>query len=149
MTDAEKKTKLRLEIWSKQERLCALCGKPGGFSQMVLDHDHGTGKIRGVCHRMCNSLEGGIINALKRYGGGNQYMIAQVVNYWVTHDPNLPYMPGHIWPETRKIRRLKKDLKDGKKEGSTMRESTKTKKRKQIKDLELVIKLKYYPEELI
>ena len=43
-----------------QEYGCAICGtdKPGGMGRFHVDHDHKTGRVRGLlCHR-CNSILG-------------------------------------------------------------------------------------------
>ena len=42
---------------SKQNGLCALCGKPptsGRWKKLVVDHDHQSGKIRGLLCNPCN-----------------------------------------------------------------------------------------------
>ena len=51
---------LRKEFFEKQNRTCPICLKPlDGFIHKihsVLDHDHETGKIRGLVHCKCNLL---------------------------------------------------------------------------------------------
>lgn len=39
-----------------QGGLCAICKKPGilGYQQMVVDHDHATGKVRAILCQLCN-----------------------------------------------------------------------------------------------
>jgi hypothetical protein len=39
-----------------QKGLCAMCGKPptGGHKKLYVDHDHKTGKIRGLLCSSCN-----------------------------------------------------------------------------------------------
>lgn len=51
-------------LFEAQEGVCAICGKPetrkqkGVLKRLSVDHDHETGKVRGlVCHR-CNTLLG-------------------------------------------------------------------------------------------
>jgi hypothetical protein len=43
-----------------------LCKLP--LLKPVLDHDHGTGAVRGVLHNGCNAVLGKIENSYKRYG---------------------------------------------------------------------------------
>ncbi len=40
---------------SMQDGLCPVCDQPGPD---CVDHDHATGRIRGVLHRLCNSALG-------------------------------------------------------------------------------------------
>jgi hypothetical protein len=53
-----------LEILDKQNNLCAICSKPFGAivglgaDCAVVDHDHYTGKVRGIIHSNCNQLIG-------------------------------------------------------------------------------------------
>lgn len=42
-------------IYSVAGGLCAICGSPRGVRNHALDHDHKTGKIRGVLCGRCNS----------------------------------------------------------------------------------------------
>lgn len=55
-----------------QGGLCAACGRAFGSAhgdRPVVDHDHGTGKIRGVAHRSCNSAIGHLgdtVDALRK-----------------------------------------------------------------------------------
>jgi hypothetical protein len=47
---------------------CDLCKEPLSLEDSVGDHNHQTGQMRGILHRRCNSLEGVITRALKRFG---------------------------------------------------------------------------------
>lgn len=63
------KERARLAI--EQGGRCCICqGKLGTKAPLdpVLDHDHGTGAVRGVIHRGCNSLLGKVENNAGRYG---------------------------------------------------------------------------------
>lgn len=37
---------------------CGACSVPLSHAQMCVDHDHTTGRLRGVLCRFCNALEG-------------------------------------------------------------------------------------------
>ena len=48
--------------FEKQNGLCAMCGKPPDPTdlqkRLVVDHDHKTGKFRGLIHGRCNAVLG-------------------------------------------------------------------------------------------
>jgi hypothetical protein len=57
-------------LLAKQGGRCALCGS--GFFSLCLDHDHVTGKVRGLLCRVCNRRLGDLedpafIEAARRY----------------------------------------------------------------------------------
>lgn len=65
-----------LKILKEQGGVCALTKRPidpntprGSASSMVLDHDHITGRIRGVLSRGANGAEGKVYNAVARWAG--------------------------------------------------------------------------------
>ncbi|WPJ49103.1 hypothetical protein RCIP0014_00037 [Klebsiella phage RCIP0014] len=65
-----------LKILKEQGGVCALTKRPidtaaarGSASSMVLDHDHLTGRIRGVLSRGANGAEGKVYNAVARWAG--------------------------------------------------------------------------------
>lgn len=53
------------ELVKRQGEVCAICGKPetvkiapsqgGGISRLSIDHDHNTGKVRGLLCHNCNN----------------------------------------------------------------------------------------------
>jgi len=55
-----------LEIWNNQNGVCAICGQPetktvkGTLSMLSVDHNHKTGKIRGLLCFKCNTTLGRI-----------------------------------------------------------------------------------------
>lgn len=57
----------------KQHGVCALCGQPetrqqyGVLDPLAVDHDHKTGKIRGLLCRKCNLALGVFEEAFERY----------------------------------------------------------------------------------
>lgn len=59
----------RTATLAEQDGNCAVCGMPiTAGDPAVGDHDHGSGKMRGVLHRSCNSMLGKLENARARYG---------------------------------------------------------------------------------
>lgn len=60
-------------LLTQQHGLCPLCRTTIDHmnpKDMVVDHDHKTGEIRGVLHRSCNAGEGKIMGAVARWGVG-------------------------------------------------------------------------------
>lgn len=53
-----------MDLYEKQQGLCALCGQPeklkqqGKITALCIDHDHQTGKVRGLLCRVCNRWVG-------------------------------------------------------------------------------------------
>ena len=56
--------------WTKQNGLCAFCGEPMVYESQDthLDHDHVTGRKRGIVHAQCNQQIAGVENAIKSIG---------------------------------------------------------------------------------
>ena len=97
-----------LELAS-QGGLCALCGEPIETGKAVLDHDHKTGRIRGVLHRGCNALEGTITNALPRNLLTPARLAGIFANWERYHStPKDVLHPLHRTPEERKARTKKR-----------------------------------------
>lgn len=51
LTDAE-----YIEMWQAQDGKCKLCGKDIGEKYLDVDHDHHTGRVRGLLCRGCNLM---------------------------------------------------------------------------------------------
>ena len=92
-----------------QGGLCALCGDTIEAGKAVLDHDHKSGRIRGVLHRGCNALEGNITNALPRNLITPQRLQAIFENWACYHNtPKDLLHPSHRTAEERKARAKKR-----------------------------------------
>lgn len=55
--------------WTRQHGLCAFCGLPlSDDSTTHLDHNHETGRKRGLVHARCNQMISGIEDAVRLVG---------------------------------------------------------------------------------
>ena len=101
----------RERMWQEQNGNCAMCHQPLPITEAVLDHNHVSGAVRGVCHRSCNSLEGKIVNAVKRFGVKDlSAFLKGLVDYHQLHETDqtgLMYCT-HKTPEEKKIAATKK-----------------------------------------
>lgn len=84
---------VRSRLAAEQGNRCAICSGPFSASppyDPVLDHDHATGAIRGVCHRGCNSGLGVVENGAKRFGFGARLIqfCMGLGNYLRKHEEN-------------------------------------------------------------
>jgi hypothetical protein len=50
------------KMFEKQNGLCAICGRPQNSKTLAVDHNHNTGKIRGLLCSSCNTALGYIEN---------------------------------------------------------------------------------------
>lgn len=44
------------QMLEDQGGVCALCGEPPRRENLSVDHDHATGRIRGLVHKHCNNV---------------------------------------------------------------------------------------------
>lgn len=98
----------RLKV--NQSGLCAVCRKPIDSSvkgEMVVDHDHVTGEIRGILHRSCNSALGKVDHAVRCWGSkGGTYAdikewLRNMLDYYDQPGCGMIY-PHHLTPEEKK-----------------------------------------------
>lgn len=103
-------------LLKEQGGLCPLCRKPIDLHEKgegVLDHDHDTGRIRGVLHRSCNAAEGKISNAAARWGAKSA-KYADIVPYlenlvaYLKATPKPVIYPMHKTVDERKEAQLKR-----------------------------------------
>ena len=100
---------VRQDILDQQQGRCALCAQVIEPGKAVLDHDHNTGRIRGVLHRGCNALEGIITNSLPR-NLITPARLAVIFQNWTQYHENQRDIlhPTHKTPEERKIKAQKR-----------------------------------------
>lgn len=100
-------------LHKEQGGLCAICGKELDMKikgEGVLDHDHDTGRIRGVVHRSCNAAEGKVANAAGQWGAkSTQYsdiiaFIRRLLDYWDAPQKRYIYPYHKTEDEKRQIR---------------------------------------------
>lgn len=105
---------IKRELIKKQKGLCPICGKSllGVVPRnVVVDHDHKTGIIRGALHRGCNGVEGKVMKFLNTWGkckdlSGCVKTLERLIQYWKLH--RLP-QTNWIYP-AYKTESEKKDL---------------------------------------
>jgi hypothetical protein len=72
---------LTVEEWKsrceRQKNLCAICGKAFVDGDIVVDHCHATGKIRGLLFRRCNAGLGNFDDQAELLLKAHQYLIGQ------------------------------------------------------------------------
>lgn len=130
---------VRAKMYKQQKGICLLCKKPMKPSEAVLDHDHGTGYVRGVLHTSCNGAEGRIASAIYRSRSDKlpENLVDFVKNlavYWEKDYSSNVVHPKHLIPEEKELKRMKKYQKGLKTEAG------KAKKQLEIDALQLKIK---------
>lgn len=91
-----------------QQNKCALCGEDLTTEEAVLDHDHKTGRIRGVIHRSCNALLGKIENNYRRCGLNNLGAFIQGTMHYIGKEQAEVFHPSYRTAEEKRVRRNKK-----------------------------------------
>lgn len=99
----------KARILAKQNGKCALCQNERLLSEVVLDHCHTTGRVRGVLCTTCNGMEGKIANAAMRstYGGRKHTpvdFVLAVVAYWEREPYPVLYSGVRTKEEKRELR---------------------------------------------
>lgn len=74
----------------KQGRVCGICGKPKKTKRLAVDHNHRTGKVRGLLCMMCNRKILGVMEKLR-------VCPIWVVKYLMEYDPDNPLNRGEGW----------------------------------------------------
>jgi len=99
-----------------QGDLCALCGLPFTRSDYpVLDHDHITGRIRGVLHNTCNSTEGKVrLQARRGHKGVSEYDYLIALGKYLEHhrEPKIDLIHPEHKTDEEKAQAKKDYMKD-------------------------------------
>lgn len=103
-------------ILKRQGNECPICGLPLGARTRktpALDHDHGTGYLRGVLCLNCNGIEGKIHNLTRRIGTHTDKfaVLENLLKYWRTHaEPQWGgvFHHTHKTAEEKRLERAKK-----------------------------------------
>jgi hypothetical protein len=73
-----------------QKGLCAICRHPPkNDKRFAVDHNHSSGKVRGLLCSVCN---GRILGRLERFK--NRASLKQITNYLLQYDPENPLLKG-------------------------------------------------------
>lgn len=103
---------LREEYLRIQSNLCALCKDALDLSEAVLDHDHTSGRLRGVLHRGCNVMEGVITNNMRR-NKIDEIRLGSILAHLQAYQKDLKDLvhPTHLTPEEKLERRKQRAKK--------------------------------------
>lgn len=99
--------KYRDKYIKKQNGICPICERKLDNLQPTLDHDHKTGRIRGVLCNNCNGLEGKLNGILARLDVGKLGFDRIIANLAAWRDPkNLKKRihPNAETPTEKKLR---------------------------------------------
>ena len=68
--------KQELEMLEKQENKCAICGKKlSNLTEANIDHDHSTGKVRGLLCNNCNTAIGMLRETPELFDKAKEYIL--------------------------------------------------------------------------
>lgn len=103
----------RKALLRKQNNICPLCGNVIRPDQAVLDHDHGTGRVRAVLHRACNQAEGRVLSWANRTGQNctSYDFIRNLLTYWTVEYEDNKLHPSHKSEEEQLAQQQRKRLK--------------------------------------
>lgn len=110
---------ISLKLLKEQGGVCLVCKKPIDLSikgEMVADHNHLSGNIRGILHRSCNSGLGKLDNAVGRWiSKSMKYsdivpMLKNIVEYYEREETKYIYY-NHLTEDEKRIQRNTKERK--------------------------------------
>ncbi len=102
-----------VKLLKAQGGVCCLCKEPIDLEipkEGILDHDHGTGEVRGVLHRWCNGQLGKVEGAATRAkrNGTMIHWLSNAVDYIQNGRSGMMY-PGHKTEAEKKVERALKE----------------------------------------
>jgi hypothetical protein len=106
---------------SEQAYQCHLCGHSLDPSEAALDHDHKSGRVRGVLHSSCNILLGKVENFVGRYGqalkreGRLENALKFMSSYMTDDYSENPLHYRHKTPEDKLLLKYRRLVKRSKK----------------------------------
>jgi len=65
-----------MDMLEKQNNKCAICETDMSIKKLVIDHDHKTGKIRGLLCNPCNTAIGSLGDSLKNINNAAKFLKA-------------------------------------------------------------------------
>jgi hypothetical protein len=102
----------RTKLMQMQGGTCLLCFIPLADNNPCLDHDHQTGRIRGVLCGNCNGIEGKMFNLARRAKRDRTPadFVASVLAYWEAAEmyPHDLWHPAHRTPDEKRLLRNKR-----------------------------------------
>lgn len=110
---------ISLKLLKEQGGVCLVCKKPIDLSikgEMVADHNHLTGNIRGILHRSCNSGLGKLDNAVGRWiSKSMKYedivpMLENVLEYYNREETKYIYY-NHLTEDEKRLQRNARERK--------------------------------------
>jgi hypothetical protein len=103
-------------LLKKQKGVCPICKKNmiGAMSKnIVVDHDHSTGRIRAAVHRGCNGLEGKVLKYVTSWGRAASLreikkVFENLMDFWI-NTPSTDFIyPTHKTPNEKRLAYNKK-----------------------------------------
>lgn len=106
---------IKRKLVAMQSGACPLCG--GDLTKIkpinvVVDHDHSTGRVRAALCRGCNGVEGKVKRLITTFGKTPNFLVflQRLLNYWIHHStPRTEWIhPTHKTAEEQRALRNKR-----------------------------------------
>lgn len=99
----------RAKIIIEQGGKCWICEIDLSEAVACLDHDHETGRVRGVLCNNCNGIEGKVSNLARRgkRDKTKRQFVEKILSYWVAQQKELIH-PSHKTSDEKRLLRNKR-----------------------------------------